>query len=80
MAGVEGSSRDLSQSFRGALGMATKPGISVLAIDEGKRYSYSDLCVCNEVVHHDSMLAFGYLQDRPPHLSSKTTYTRVKKD
>jgi len=45
MVGVEGFG--FSQSFRGALGMATKPGNSVLAIDEGKRYSYLDLCVCN---------------------------------
>ena len=78
MAGVEGFG--FSQSFRGALGMATKPGISVISMNEGKIYSYPDLCVCNQLVHDSSMLASRYLQDRPPHLSSKTTYTSVRND
>jgi len=52
--GVEGS--DFSQSFQEELGMATKPGISVLAMNEDLAIL---TCVCNQVVPTSSTLAYG---------------------
>jgi len=56
MTGVEGFG--LSQSFRGALGMVTKPVSNVLVMN--KESSYPNLCVCKQMVPASSMLAFGY--------------------
>ena len=56
MMGVEGFG--LSQPFRGALGMVTKPMSIVLVMN--KESSYPNLCVCKQMVPASSMLAFGY--------------------